>query len=113
MTVYYLASLMILLLGGMILGFIYKNYPKNRTRNILFWAVIILTIMSSLAIILEKFNICLILFGIIECMYTYKYNKKYNYKPSLYNLHLINGYILGAILILVGIGKGFTNGFLW
>ena len=95
----------------MILNFIYKNYPKSRTRNILFWTVIILTIMSSLAIILEKFNICLILFGIIECIYTYKNNKKDCGRA--FDPYLLEGYLMGYVLILVGIGKGLSNGFFW
>lgn len=113
MIFYYLFSIFLLFNGGMILEFIHKNYPKSKFKNIAFGTVLIITIMSSLAIILEKFNICLILLGILECIHNYKYNKKYNYKPSWYNLHLIDGYTLGAMLILIGIGKGLSNGFFW
>lgn len=111
MIIYYLFSIALLFSGGMILRFIHKNYPKSKFKNIAFGTVLILTIMSSLAIILEKFNICLILLGIIECIYTYKDNKKDCGRA--FDPYLLEGYLVGYALILWGIGKGFSNGFFW
>lgn len=108
---YYIFSLAILINGGMTLSFIYKNYPKSKIKNFIFWTALILTIMSSLAIILEKFNICLILSGIIECICTYKHNRKES--SSAFDPYLLDGYFIGYGLILWGIVKGFTNGFFW
>ena len=108
---YYIFSLAILISGGIMLDIIYKEYPKSRIKNFIFWTTLILTIMSSLAIILEKFNICLILLGIFECINTYKYRKKEN--VSIFNPFFADTYIFGYGLILWGIVKGFSNGFFW
>lgn len=111
MTYYYLMSIIILMSGGITLDFIHKNYPKSMIKNIVFWVMLTLTIMSSLAVIYEKFNIVLIIFGIFKCIYTYKYRKKENI--STFYPYFANGYFIGYALILWGIAKGFTNGFFW
>lgn len=111
MIFYHLFSLITIIYGTIMLGFIYKNYPKSRTRSIIFGVILILTITSSLAIIFEKFNISITLFGITECIYTYKYNKKECCRA--FDPYLLEGYIIGFGLILMGIIKGSTNGFFW
>ena len=109
--IYYIFSIAFLIDGVMMLDFIHGNYPKSKIRNILFWTVTITTITTSLAIIFEKFNISLILSGIIEYIYTYKYRKKENI--STFYPYSAEGYLVGTILISLGIVKGFSNGFFW
>lgn len=94
----YIIYLLILIKGYIIVNYIRKSYSKHPKRNLISSIVVIIVIATCMSIHFNTLtNIGAFLYGTMECIFTYKYNKKENVQL------LLEGYIVAFIAFLFGI----------